>query len=308
MDTLVPHSDLTTGVMDVYSLVFWWTLFLFIVVQGGLIYIVMRFKAKGEPTELPEQIHGHPTLEMAWTVAPVFILISFAIPTVQFIYKFQSPPSANAVKVNALGWQWWFSFEYPDLGVVTANEMHIPLGKEIIVRLQSDNVLHSFWVPQLAGKRDMVPGRVNMIKFTPNQVGMYLGQCAEYCGDSHALMKFRVFVDTPEDFEKWVADQKADAALEGEAKASGESVFNANCASCHTIRGNAMANGKQAPDLTHVGSRTTIGSGLLDNNTESLRRWLKDPQEVKPGSLMKLNKKLSDEEINTLIPYLQSLK
>lgn len=308
MDTLVPHSDLTQGVMDVYSLVFWWTLFLFVLVQGGLIYIVMRFRSKGDHSAVPEQVHGNPTMEMGWTVAPVFILMSFAIPTVQFIFKTQAPAAADAVKVNALGKQWWFEFTYPDLGVVTGNEMHVPVGKEVSVRLQSDNVIHSFWVPQLMGKRDMIPGKVNTIKFTANKIGLFLGQCAEYCGDSHALMKFRVFVDSPEDFDKWVATQKSDAVVENaEVKATGEALFATNCASCHQIRGTAAA-GMIGPDLTHVGSRSTIAAGLLDNNPESLKRWLSDPQEVKLGAKMILNKKLTDQEIKSLSDYLLSLK
>ena len=309
MDTLVPHSDLTDSVMHVYTRIFWWTLLLFVGVQGGLIYIVMRFRAKGDNDPLPEQVHGDPTVEIAWTILPVFILLHIAIPTVQIIFESQAPAGEDAIRVNAVGKQWWFVFDYPGLGVTTANEMHIPLGKEIDVRVQSDNVIHSLWMPQLAGKRDMVPGRVNHMKFTPSKAGEFLGQCAEYCGDSHALMKFRVFVDTLEDFEKWVENNKADAP-KTDVSVAGEAAFaQAGCVACHAIRGTA-AQQKLGPDLTHVGSRTMIAAGMLDNNTENLKKWIRNSASVKPGSLMLQfpPDKLSDADLDTLVTYLQSLK
>jgi len=307
MDTLDPHSDLTNQIMHVYERIFWWTLLLFVFVQGGLLYIVYRFQATGKETSPPEQVHGNPQMEITWTILPVFILMHIAIPTVQFIFSSQAPAPADTMKVNATGKQWWFAFDYPDLGVVTANELHIPLGKEVEIRLQSDNVIHAFWIPQLAGKRDMIPGHVNRMKFTPNKAGMYLGQCAEYCGDSHALMKFQVMVDTPEDFSKWVETQKSDA-LASDATAAGASVFmSSDCVGCHAIRGTS-ANQKTAPDLTHVGSRKTIAAGMLDNTPENLKVWIKNPVSIKPGSKMPAHPTLNDEQLTTLVAYLQSLK
>lgn len=306
MDTLVANSDLTRGILDIYGRIFWWTVILFVLVQGGLIYIAVRFRAREGDDSIPEQVHGNPTMEIAWTVLPVLILVHIAVPSVDFIFKSQVPAKSDAVLINAKGEQWWFDFEYPGYGVRTGNEIHVPLGRQVAIRLQSDNVIHSFWVPQLAAKRDMVPGRVNEIKFTAEKTGMYLGQCAEYCGDSHALMKFRVFVDTPEDFEKWVEAQKAPVA---EALATGDgfkSFQEGGCIACHAINGTS-ANAMLGPDLTHVGSRSTIASGILENTPENLEKWIKDPPGVKPGSKMP-NLNLSDAQVKSIAAYLQSLK
>lgn len=307
MDTLVGQSDLVKDIMPIYERLFWITAFLFVLVQGLLLYIVFRFRARGDEKTLPEQVHGNTQMEIGWTIAPAVILIFIAIPTVAFIFKTQAPPSPDALKINAVGKQWWFAFEYPDLGVVTANELHVPLGKEVNLRLQSTDVIHSFWAPQITAKRDMIPGKVNTIKFTADKAGTYLGQCAEYCADSHAWMRFRVMVDTPEDFEKWVAAQKAPADAESEAAKAGFQAFTqATCVACHAI-GGTSAVATIGPDLTHIGSRTTIAAGVLPNDTENLRKWLKDPTAIKPGSKMP-NLNLSDEQLDALVPYLQSLK
>ncbi|MDP2304511.1 MAG: cytochrome c oxidase subunit II [Pseudomonadota bacterium] len=308
MSTLDAHSDLTREINHIYGRIFWWTGLLFLLVQGGLIYTVLRFRAKGNETTNPEQVHGNLKLELTWTILPIFILLHIAIPTVSVIFKSQAPATEEGkVTINALGEQWWFAFEYPELGVVTANEMHVPLGKEVEIRLQSDNVIHSFWVPQLAAKRDMVPGRVNQIKFKAEKLGEFYGQCAEYCGDSHALMKLRVVVDTPEDFAKWVEAQKAPAESESATAQAGFQAFQgAGCVACHAINGTTAA-AVIGPDLTHVGSRTTIASGILENTEENLKTWIKDPPGVKPGSKMP-NLNLSDEQVASIAAYLQTLK
>lgn len=305
MNTLVAHSDVQNGILHVYGRIFWWSVILFIVVQGLLLYAVFRFRARGNETSEPEQVHGNTRLEIAWTIVPVFILLHIAIPTVAFIFRTQAEAADNAVVINSVGKQWWFHFEYPDHGVVTANEIHVPLGQQVVVRLQSDNVIHSFWIPQLYGKRDMIPGRVNSVQFTAQKTGLYLGQCAEYCGDSHALMKFRVVVDTPEDFSKWIEAQKAPVTQEL-ADAGFATFQQAGCVACHAVRGTTAA-GTQGPDLTHVGSRTRIASGVLDNNEENLKKWLKDPPGVKPGSKMP-NLNLSDDQVQQLSTWLLALK
>lgn len=304
MDTLVAHSDITQGILAIYERIFWWTVLLFIGVQGGLLYIIMRFRARGDETTLPEQVHGNSQLEITWTVLPVVILLHIAIPTVQFIFESQAPPGPDALKVNATGKQWWFAFEYPAEGVVTANELHVPLGRQVNIRLQSDNVIHSLWAPQIFAKRDMVPGRVNQITFKATKAGEYLGQCAEYCGDSHSLMQFRVYVDTPEDFAKWVEKQKENAVAE--AVPAGSEIVKAKCGSCHTVRGLSEVS-NIGPDLTHVGSRTTIAAGILLNNTENLKKWISNPAGVKPGSKM-IQVALSPQELDSVVSYLQTLK
>lgn len=305
MNTLEGHSDIANGILDIYARITWWSVILFILVQGLLIYVVMRYRVKGTEQGNPEQVHGNTRLEVAWTIVPVFILLHIAIPTVAFVFKSQAPAVEDAVIVQATGKQWWFHFEYPELGVVTANEMHVPLGQQVEVRLASDNVIHSLWAPQLFAKRDMIPGRINRITFRAEKLGMYLGQCAEYCGDSHALMKFRVFVDTPEDFLKWVDAQKSPAVTTAEDP--GFVAFSqAGCVACHTVGGTPAA-GTQGPDLTHVGSRTRIASGILDTNADNMHRWLVDPPAVKPGSKMP-NLNLTAENAQTISNWLLTLK
>ena len=306
MNTLVGHSDLTKSILGIYETIFWIDVFLFILVQGVLIYAVIRFRARGDEKGIPEQVHGNLKMELGWTIAPVFILLLITIPTVSLIFESQAPAKADAIVINATGKQWWFKFGYPAYGFETANELHVPLSRQVSLRLQSDNVIHSFWVPQLAAKRDMMPGRVNHITFTADRVGTYLGQCAEYCQDSHALMKFRVIVETLEDFEKWAAHQK-EAVSEAEAKSAGFEAFQgATCSACHAITGTS-AQSAIGPNLSHVGSRTHIAAGVMENTDANLRTWLKNPDAVKPGSKMP-NLNLSDEQITTLVAYLQSLK
>ena len=212
----------------------------------------------------------------------------------------------DSLEVVATGHQWWFEFEYPGLGVTTANELHIPVGQSVNVELRSTDVIHSFWVPRLSGKVDMVPGHDNRLWFTPEEPGVFLGQCAEFCGTSHANMRFRVFVDTQEDFDAWVAQQAADALPpEGELATAGQTIATTICAACHTIRGTNAA-GQIGPDLTHVGSRTTIASGILENTPENLRAWITNPPAEKPGSLMPVLP-LTDEQIVQVSEYLLGL-
>lgn len=306
MSTFEGHSDLTKEILDIYGVIFWIDLALFILVQGVLIVAVVKFRATGKETELPEQVHGNLPMEIGWTVAPVLLLLVIAIPTVSFIFDSQAQAKDGALVVNAMGKQWWFQFGYPEYDFETANEMHVPLGRQVDVRLQSDNVIHAFWAPQLAAKRDMVPGRVNHITFTADKVGEYMGQCAEYCQDSHALMKFRIHVDTAEDFDKWVKHQSAAQAEEVAKSAGFEAFQGATCVACHAIEGTS-SQARTGPDLTHVGSRRLIASGILENNEANLRLWLKDPTAVKPGSKMP-NLNLTDEQIDTIVPFLSSLK
>lgn len=307
MDTLVAHSDVTKDILDIYGRIFWWTAFLFVGVQGALIYAVLRFRARGDEKTLPAQTHGHTQLELLWTVLPVFILMDIAIPTVTFVFKSQAPVGEDGLIVHSVGKQWWFYFEYPKEGIITANEFHVPLGRDVEVRLQSDNVIHSFFVPQLVGKRDMVPGRVNKVRFKADKVGTFLAQCAEYCGDSHALMRFRAVVDTPEDFEKWVKAQTTPADTTSDAAVAGFAAYQqAGCVACHAIDGTTSV-AQIGPNLTHVASRDTIAAGVLDNNADNLRKWIADPQAIKPGSKM-TNLHLTKEQLDAVVPYLQSLK
>lgn len=279
----------------------------FVLVEAALIYAIIRYRSRpGGPA--PRATHGNTLLEISWTLAPAVILVLIAIPTIRTIWVVDNPPPGDALVVEAIGHQWWWEFRYPDLGVVTANEMHVPVGQQVDVRLTSADVIHSFWIPRIGGKRDLIPGRENRIWFTVDSAGVYLGQCAEFCGLSHALMKMELVADEPEDFEAWVENQRADAVVSDSARfAEGIQAFTqGGCIACHAIRG-TIAQGVLGPDLTHVGSRRRIGAGIMDNTPENLTRWIRETQAVKPGALMVVPD-LDEEVLQRIVDYLGSLQ
>lgn len=306
--TLAPSSDVARSIDGLFRTIVWWALGVLVVVAVALFYTLVRFRER-PGGERPKPIHGHTVLEIGWTLPPAIILIAIAIPTIQTIFVIDRPPETEALVIEATGHQWWWEFHYPESGIVTANEAHIPVGRTVDFRLRSADVLHSFWVPKLGGKRDMVPGRENMLWFTADSAGDYWGQCAEYCGTDHALMLFRIIADEPDQFDAWLASEAQPAETpDDDAARRGRRVFTGNaCVGCHTVRGTAEVGAVFGPDLTHIGSRTTIGAGILENTRENLERWLRETQEVKPGNLMP-QISLTDEEIRDLAAYLMSLR
>lgn len=307
--TYAPASDNTNEIQGVYEIVFWLAGIVFFGVLAATLAFALMFRER--PGQEAKQIHGNSRLEVLWTLLPVVIVVAIAVPTFDAVAKITGAAPADALQVRAIGHQWWFEFQYPELGITTANELHVPVDRPVEVTLESIDVIHSFWVPQLAGKIDMVPGHTNRLWFTPNEAraDAYLGQCAEFCGTSHANMRFRVFVDTQADFDAWAAAEGAPAsAPTAELALQGMQQFtNSGCVGCHTVSGNDLAQGKVGPNLTHVGSRTTIAAGMMDNTTENLTRWLSDPPGVKPGSKMP-NLNLTPEQVKVLIAYLQGLQ
>jgi cytochrome c oxidase subunit II len=306
MSTVVARSDLARSILSVYGIITWASAIIGVLVFVVLGWILLRFRDRpGGP--LPRQIHGHALLEIAWTIAPALVLLIIAIPTIQVIFRTQGVAApASALTVTVRGWQWWWEFRYPTLDVVTANELHLPVGRPIVLDLEGPDVIHSFWVPQLGGKRDVVPGRVNRIVLTPERAGEYWGQCAEFCGASHANMQLRVIVEEPAAFDRWVAAQKAPAPEPtGDAVAGKELFARHACVGCHTIRG--VAAGALGPDLTHFGSRALFGAGLWTTTPDNVAAWIKNPPALKPGSRMP-NLGLSDADANALAVYLISLK
>lgn len=304
---LDPASDFAWKLQDLFTGIFFWAVVVFVLVEGALIVAIFRFRERpGGPA--PKRTHGNTLLEISWTLAPAIVLVLIAIPTIKTIWDVDRPPRGESLVVEAIGHQWWWEFRYPDLGVVTANELHIPVGRQIDVRLTSDDVIHSFWFPRLGGKRDVIPGHENQIWFTADSTGVYLGQCAEFCGLSHALMKMELVAEEPEDFERWVERQKADAVVaDSIAFAAGSQAFmQSGCIACHAVRG-TVAQGMIGPDLTHVGSRRRIAAGILDNTPENMERWIRYPQQVKPGALMVVPE-MDDETVRLIVEYLQSLK
>lgn len=302
--TLRPVSDVGHLVLGVYGDLFWWTAGIFVVVELLLLYAVLRFRSRSGDTEVPNQVHGFTALEIGWTLLPAAILFFIAIPTVRTIFQLQGPPpQSDPLEIMVIGHQWWWEFQYPELGIVTANELHVPVGRTTNLTLTSVDVIHSFWVPQLGGKRDLNPGSENRLWFTPTETGVYHGQCAELCGTSHANMRMRVFVDDSATFAEWATAMRAPAAPDS---AGAMTFLISGCAACHAIAG-TPAQGKLGPNLTNLGRRTTLAAAMIPNTAESMADWLRAPSNVKPGALMPdLN--LDERRIRDLVQFLEGLR
>ncbi|QDU47264.1 Cytochrome c oxidase subunit 2 precursor [Symmachiella dynata] len=302
-------------ISEIFMLVLAITGLIFVLVIAAIAVFVVRFRARRSETEdepEPPQIYGSWPIEIAWTIAPLLIIFVLFLVVVRSVNE-QRPTQApgDAVQVRVIGNQWWWSFEYPELGFTTANELHVPLDESadpssVFMQLESADVAHSFWVPRLAGKTDLIPNRINTMWFTPNATGIYYGQCAEYCGTQHSKMLLRVIVETPSEFAAWVENEKK-PAVNDPAVADGRALFlEHSCASCHTIRG-TNARGTFGPDLTHLMSRQTIGAGAAENNHDNLITWITNPHVFKTGCYMP-EMKLTAENVKTIVSYLESLR
>lgn len=291
----------------------WVSVAIFAVVGGMFLYCLVKFRVPGEdvPPEhpLPDQSHGNPLLEIGVIFVSILLVGIVAVPTVYgVLYSGTLPEGQKPLVIQVTGYQWWWKFEYPELGVVTANEAVIPVGRPVQFKVRTDDVLHSFWIPRLGGKMDLTPGQDDWIWLQADKPGEFWGQCTEYCGDSHAFMRMRVIGKTEGEFDQWVIDQRKDVAVKPPAILS-----KGQCAACHTLRG-TYAQGVIGPDLTHVGSRNSIAAGIHVNSEENIRQWLDHPNEWKPGNKMYkdgyqlLNIQLTDEEEQELARYLFSLK
>jgi cytochrome c oxidase subunit II len=286
---------------------------IFAVVATLLVYSIFKFRARsGNATSEPAQVYGSTQIELAWTIIPILTVIVLFLATAREIQAIQDAPMpASAVEVTVIGHQFWWEYRYPKLGVVTANELHIPVNDPAhptptFLQLLSADTDHSFWVPELAGKTDLIPNHPNRMWMDPERTGIFVGQCAQYCGTQHAKMLLRISVDTPADFAEWVREQ-VQPAVTDERVASGRQVFETTaCINCHTISG-TVANGRFGPDLTHLMSRTTLAAGAALNNEENLRLWIQNPDAIKQGSLMPAMK-LSDSDLSALVEYLETLR
>jgi len=289
------------------------TFTIFLIVSSLLTYSVIRFRARpGQEPREPPQLYGSNPIEFAWTAIPLLIVFVMVLTTIRTIFDVQAatePP--GAIHVRVIGHQWWWEFQYPDLGIVTANELHVPLSDPAHptptwIELESADVAHSFWVPRLAGKTDLIPNRINTMWIDPHEPGIYLGQCAEFCGTQHAMMLIRVVVESRPFFDQWVAAQRQAIAAQ-DAVARGRQVFETNaCASCHTVKG-TRAHGTYGPDLTHLMSRRTLGSGVATNTRDHLKIWVRDPALMKPGALMPAMN-LSENDLDNLVAWMGTLK
>ena len=330
--TLDPRGDFARLVDHLFRTTVWWAAVVFVLVEGALVLAIVKFRGRPDDPE-PRQTHGNTTLEIVWTIIPSLILVAIAIPTIETIFKTSDYARGDVIEIEVVGHQWWWEFRYPKLGVVTADEMHVPVGRTVNLRMTTVDVIHSFWVPQFAAKRDVFPGKHNPLWFKAEVTGTFPGQCAEFCGEQHARMGFKVVSETPEQFAAWVEHQRvgspmvnggrveADTTLPADPGAraaklaadslekAGEALFLADgCIGCHAMVRTPTAGVTlmKGPNLSHVASRSTIVAGMLENTPENIRKWLSNPDSVKKGTLMVLPRKLTDPEIATLVAYLRA--
>jgi cytochrome c oxidase subunit II len=321
-----PVSPPAESIRDLAILVLAITGAIFILVEGILLFAVYRFR-HGPPTHPgePPQVYGSTPIEIAWTAAPALVVFVLTLVITRTTWEVNANPNrpppqgSKPLHVTVIGHQWWWEYVYPgetdkEPGFITANELHVPASnfaeaserRPVYLRLESADVCHSFWVPRLAGKTDLLPGRTNNMWFETAFKDWFLGQCAEFCGTQHAKMLLRVKVDAPDEYSRW-AENEQKPAVEDPAVAKGKKKFlEQSCVNCHRIRGTSAA-GTYAPDLTHLMSRQTLASGILPNSPENLLKWITDPQKIKPGCLMPAFG-LSAEDVKDIADYLATLR
>jgi cytochrome c oxidase subunit II len=308
-----PASTPAKTIFDLSLFVLAVTAAIFVIVFSLLVYAGVKFRMKtGDDTREPAQVYGSSQVELAWTVIPVLIVVVLFLAAARVIASIQNAaPPPGAIQVTVIGHQYWWEYRYPDLKVVTANELHVPVSDPAhptptFLTLFSADTDHSFWVPRLAGKMDLIPNHPNHLWIDPHETGLYLGQCSQYCGVQHAKMLLRVYVQTRADFDAWVREQ-SQPALASETASEGRRIFETTaCVNCHTVEG-TLAKGRFGPDLTHLMSRDTIASGATSNTHENLRAWIRDPNALKPGCLMPAMG-LSDPQIDAVTEYMETLR
>lgn len=326
--TLHPKSEFARMLDGVFMNTVWTALVVFVLVEGALVWVIFRYRGKPGDAE-PAQVHGNTMLEIVWTAIPALILAIIAVPTVRAIFEtYKVPPVGEALQVEVIGHQWWWEFRYPEYGLVTANELHVPEGRTVTLKMKTADVLHSFWVPQFAGKRDVFKNRVTTLWFTADSVGYYSGQCAEFCGVQHGRMAFHVSVTTPAEFEQYVAGLRSSAPAASDSAAmpgdsvvppagpqvvaastasadSGKILFETRgCTGCHSLDATNQAN-MIGPNLANVGGRRHIAAGVLLNTDENLARWIQDPQKIKHGVIMQ-SMGLTEEQARAVAAYLRT--
>jgi cytochrome c oxidase subunit II len=341
--TLLPRGDFARIADDLLDTTVKWALLVFVLVEGVLIYAIFRFRGKpGDPE--PHQTHGNTTVEIIWTVIPALILAAIAVPTVKAIFQTNATPAKDALTIEVVGHQWWWEFRYPEYNLTTANEIHIPVGRTVSLRMGSADVIHSFWMPQFAAKRDVFANRETRMWFKAEAEGDYPAQCAEYCGIQHARMGYRIRAQKPQEFQAWVTHMQTLApkpspgakpapgatpppatarserevrtasqggtvqqpAPQGPAYAAGEKLFQSKgCVACHSLYAVNAPKGMVGPNLANVGARSYIAAGTLKNTDENLARWIRDPQAIKKGVLMP-NLGVTAPEAQALVAFLRA--
>jgi len=305
---LNPASSISDHEAGLYMVIFYLALGVFIIVEALLVYALIRFRRLAGDTEEPHQVYGNMRLEVVWTAVPVLLVLTLFALTVRTANAVESPKSAASdVHIHVIGHQWWWEFEYPDYGFTTANELHIPVGANVKIDLDSVDVIHSFWVPQLAGKTDAIPGHTNYLWLTADTAGTYHGQCVEFCGVNHANMRISAVAETEADFEAWVQGQQQPLyqPQTPQEQAGQDYIVNQICSNCHSL-GEFEGKRSIGPNLTHLMSRSVFAGATYELNEANLRSWLQDAQAMKPGNDMIVN--LSSEDIDNLMAYLTKLK
>ena len=335
--TFDPHGPVASRQLDIFIWILIGGTIVTVLVLGALLYATFKYRRKDE-NEIPKQVHGNLKLEILWTVIPAIVVLGFSVASINTLfYAADTPDSTDTpLTLEAIGHQWWFEFRYPHPNdaskeIVTANEVYIPIGEPVRINLESVDVIHSFWVPKLAGKVDMVPSEGNYMWFQADGPGEFFGQCAEYCGSSHSNMNFKVVAVSRPDFDAWLMRQASTVIESSDPLASeGAATFkSAGCSGCHALKTivNTGSKGRVGPNLAHVGSRRHLAAGMMDNSNENgtvndaylqenLRQWLIDPESIKPGNIMSAqaavyvdpNKSLTEKQISALVAYLTSLK
>jgi cytochrome c oxidase subunit II len=301
-----PFSPETASISHLFILVLIVCGIILAIVVGIIGYGLIFFRHKPGSAD-PAPHFGNRKLEIIWTVGPILIIVCLFTLTVRGMRE-SDPPANRQPDLIVIGHQWWWEVRYPQTGVVTANEIHIPVGRKWLVRLESADVIHDFWVPALARKMQMIPGQTNHIWLEADAPGKFAGSCVEYCGAGHSWMLFTIIAESPTEFDAWLREQENSAAIPAADSAhTGLKIFQTmTCINCHSIRGVSVA-ANAAPDLTHLADRTILGAGVLSNTETNLFRWLKNPQDFKPGCFMP-NLKLTDAQAGTLTSYLETLK
>jgi cytochrome c oxidase subunit 2 len=309
--TLLPRGDFARIADDLLDTTVKWALLVFVLVEGILIYAIFRFRGRPNDPE-PHQTHGNTTVEIIWTVVPALILAAIAVPTVRAIFQTNAAPGQDALTIEVVGHQWWWEFRYPEYNLTTANEMHVPVGRTVSLRMGSADVLHSFWVPQFAAKRDVFANRETRMWFKAEVEGEYPGQCGEFCGIQHGRMAHRIRAQKPEEFRAWVAHmqtlgpQRKPESAQGAEYAAGEKLWTAKgCLACHALNAVDAPKGMVGPNLANVGARSYLAAGTLKNTDENMARWIRDPHAIKKGVLMP-NLGVTEPEARALVAFLRA--
>jgi cytochrome c oxidase subunit 2 len=306
LPTFNPASPQAAAIQSLFLVMLAAGAAILLIVVGLLTWVVVRYRARPGDAEPPVRF-GEAKLEIARTTAAILVVGVLFLLTIRTMRAADQPPGGQSPDIVVVGHQWWWEIRYPAFGIVTANEIHVPAGERSLLRLESADVIHDLWIPQLGRKMDMIPGHPNHVWFEPRAPGTYPGACSEYCGTQHAWMRVRVVAQAPSDFEAWRGQQLKVPSRAMGAAADGAELFQSlTCPNCHAI-GGTPANARIGPDLTHLAARETLGAGVLDNTPANLASWLADPQSIKPGSNMP-NLRLSQTEVEQLVAYMETLR